>query len=274
MPKLLQKTRISFLGLLLVSIFIVTACNDTAVPTEQPEATVEAPDEAATEAVAEEVEPFDEPQAFLADEQNTVDVVNAFGPAVAAINVSVQGEAMRPFEDIPADQLPPDFRDILPFLDDEIPIRQSSGSGFLIDVKGAGISYLVTNFHVVQDSLVPGTTKFLDGATITAVFPGQSDVLVSMEVVGANPSFDLALLTPANSSDSFPDVTALPIADSDDVQVGQKVIAIGNPFGLEFTVTTGIISAIGRFVPSVGQISIPPFRRMPPSILVILVGRY
>ena len=74
-----------------------------------------------------------------------------------------------------------------------------------------------------------------------------------MQVIGANPSFDLALLTPLNLTDSFPDVTGLTIGDSDAAQTGQKVIAIGNPFGLEFTVTTGIVSAIGRFVPSVGQ---------------------
>jgi S1-C subfamily serine protease len=203
------------------------------------------------------LETFSEPEAFLADEQNTVDVVNTFGPSVVAINVIVQGEAMQPFADIPPDQLPPGFRDLLPFLDEEIPMNQGAGSGFLIESKGSGSSYLVTNFHVVQGSLEPGTTNLLDGASITAVFPEHSDKPIPVKVVGANPSFDIALLTRQNLADSFPDVTGLTITDSDTVQVGQKVIAVGNPFGLEFTVTTGIVSAIGRFVPSVGQITIP-----------------
>jgi S1-C subfamily serine protease len=136
-------------------------------------------------------------------------------------------------------------------------MNQGAGSGFLIESKGSGSSYLVTNFHVVQGSLEPGTTNLLDGASITAVFPEHSDKPIPVKVVGANPSFDIALLTRQNLADSFPDVTGLTITDSDTVQVGQKVIAVGNPFGLEFTVTTGIVSAIGRFVPSVGQITIP-----------------
>jgi S1-C subfamily serine protease len=115
----------------------------------------------------------------------------------------------------------------------------------------------VTNFHVVQESLVPGTTNLLEGASITAVFPEHSDEPIPVKVVGANPSFDLALLTPLNPTESFPDVTELKIGNSDAVQVGQKTIAIGNPFGFEFTVTSGIVSAIGRFVPSVGQITVP-----------------
>ena len=174
-----------------------------------------------------------------------------------AINVSVQGEVMRPFEDVPPEELPPKFRDLLPFLGEEIPIRQSAGSGILVNVEGIGASFIVTNFHVVQESLVPGTTEPLEGASITAVFPGQSEDPIPLQVVGANPSFDLALLTALNPQDLFPDLAGLTISDSDEVQVGQKVKAIGNPFGLEFTVTSGIVSAIGRFVPSVGQITIP-----------------
>jgi len=242
---LIREPRLSFLWLLILSMVILVGCNSAAVSTEQVEATATA------------LETFSEPQAFLADEQNTVDIVNAFGPSVVAINVSIQGEAMRPFENIPSDQLPPEFRDLLPFLDEEIPIRQSAGSGFLITIEELESSYLVSNFHVVQDSLEPGTTNLLDGASITAVFPEHSDEAIRVQVVGANPSFDIALLSPLKSTVSFPEVTGLPIADSDTMKVGQKVIAIGNPFGLEFTVTTGIISAIGRFVPSVGQISIP-----------------
>lgn len=236
---------VGLLGLLLVSLILLTACDRTAVPTDRPEPTVVL------------LETFNEPEAFLADEQNTVDVVNSIGPSVVAINVILLGEPMRPFADVPPDQLPPDFRDLLPFLGEQIPKRQSAGSGFLIDPEGSGTGYLVTNFHVVQESLEPGTTNLLDGASITAIFPDHTDQPVPVKVVGANPSFDLALLTTLNPTDSFPDVTGLTLGGSDALQVGQKVIAVGNPFGLEFTVTTGIVSAVGRFVPSVGQIPIP-----------------
>jgi S1-C subfamily serine protease len=250
MRNIIKKTPIVNLrfSLLLISfalLFILAACNDQAVPTEQadPEVGVQ--------------QTFDESAAFLANEQNTIDVVNAFGPSVVAINVTIQGEPMRPFADIPEDQLPQDFRDLLPFLDEEIPMQQSAGSGFLIKPKASGTNYLVSNFHVVQESLVPGSTNFREGASISAIFPEHSDEPIPVKVIGANPSFDLALLTPLDPSDSFPDVPELSISNSDAVQVGQKVIAIGNPFGLEFTVTAGIVSAIGRFVPSVGQITIP-----------------
>ena len=226
-------------------LFLLAACDYQAVPSEQ------------TVSEVEPTQTFAEPAAFIEDEQNTIDVVNAFGPSVVAINVAIKGEPMQPFANVPEDQLPQDFRDLLPFLDEEIPIQQSAGSGFLIKPKTSGTNYLVTNFHVVQESLMPGSTNFREGASIAAVFPEFSDESVQVKVIGANPSFDLALLTPLDPINSFPDVTELSIANSDTVQVGQKGIAIGNPFGLEFTVTTGIVSAIGRFVPSIGQITIP-----------------
>jgi hypothetical protein len=80
---------------------------------------------------------------------------------------------------------------------------------------------------------------------------------VLLEIVGVNPSFDVALLTTADPGASFSDVMPIEVADSDEVAVGQKAIAFGNPFGLDATVTTGIISATSRLVPSVGEVSVP-----------------
>ena len=199
--------------------------------------------------------PFDETKAFLENELNTVDVVSAIGPSVAAINVGVPGDGVTPFGDTPPELLPPELQELLPYLDDDLPQQQGSGSGFVVNLRNE--RFLVTNYHVVQDALRAGTTRTREGASITAVFPGNDMEPIALHVVGANPSFDLALLTGKDGADAFVDFTGIEIADSDRVRVGQKSIAIGNPFGLESTVTTGIISAVERFTPSVGRVRVP-----------------
>ena len=199
--------------------------------------------------------PFDETRAFLENELNTVDVVSAIGPSVAAINVGVPGDGVTPFGDTPPELLPPELQELLPYLNDDLPQQQGSGSGFVVNLRSE--RFLVTNYHVVQDALRVGTTRTREGASIAAVFPGRDMEPTALRVVGANPSFDLALLTGKDGTVAFADLMGIEIADSDRVRVGQKSIAIGNPFGLEFTVTTGIISAVERFTPSVGRVSVP-----------------
>ena len=110
------------------------------------------------------------------------------------------------------------------------------GSGFVYDSNG----HVVTNFHVVQ-----GTSSmkvaFIDGSTYPA------------SVVGDDPSTDLAVLkVAAPASELHP----LAIGDSAAAQVGDGVVAIGSPFGLQGTVTTGIISAVGRTISSDNSFSI------------------
>lgn len=102
-----------------------------------------------------------------------------------------------------------------------------SGSGFLIDTEG----YVVTNRHVIQDA---------DEVRVTL-----SDGLVLVaEVVGTDIYSDLAVLriTPPEDRPLVP----VELGDSDNLLVGQRVIAIGNPFGLSGTMTVGIVSAVGR----------------------------
>jgi hypothetical protein len=70
-----MNTRVQLLLLLPISLLLLAACDNSVLPTDQTESTVEV------------LETFSEPEAFLADEQNTVDVVNTFGPSVVAINV-------------------------------------------------------------------------------------------------------------------------------------------------------------------------------------------
>ncbi len=197
-----------------------------------------------------EIAPLDERTALLQDEANTVDVVEALGPSVVAVHVEVLGEAVDPFEQL-REQLPPQFRDFFgtPRLPGAPQRRAGSGSGFV--VEGGRI---VTNYHVVRDALEENAVALRQGATLQVEFSGM-DERFDVRVVGANPDVDLALLELVDPA-AAPEVTPIPLA-SEPVRVGQKAIAIGNPFGLASTVTSGIVSAIGREFPSIGRIEVP-----------------
>ena len=113
----------------------------------------------------------------------------------------------------------------------------ATGSGFLIDNEG----HIVTNNHVVE------------GATKVEVRLGSSDTEHEAEVVGADPATDVALLkidVPADQQHP------LELGNSAQVQVGDPVVAIGNPFGLDRTVTAGIVSALQRQIQAPNGFSI------------------
>jgi 2-alkenal reductase len=115
----------------------------------------------------------------------------------------------------------------------DIPLGQ--GSGFLFDDQG----HIVTNNHVVEDGDA-FTVRFADGTALEA------------RLIGRDPGSDLAVI----KVDELPPNTApLPLADSRTVEVGQTAVAIGNPFGLQNTLTTGVISGVGRTLagPQSGQ---------------------
>ncbi len=110
-------------------------------------------------------------------------------------------------------------------------IPQGTGSGFIWDKKGR----VVTNYHVISDASRLEVT-LADHSTWKAV------------LVGAAPDRDIAVLQiAAPKSLLFPII----IGESDDLLVGQKVFAIGNPFGLDQTLTTGVVSALGREIKSI-----------------------
>ncbi|MDE1815010.1 MAG: trypsin-like peptidase domain-containing protein [Thaumarchaeota archaeon] len=114
------------------------------------------------------------------------------------------------------------------------------GSGFIYDKEGR----IITNNHVVEGSSTVNVT-FVDGNTYTA------------KVVGTDPDNDIAVI---QIIDDFSDESLVPLAlgNSSELQVGQQVIAIGNPFGLSDTMTTGIVSAVGRLLPNENTVySIP-----------------
>ncbi len=113
----------------------------------------------------------------------------------------------------------------------------ATGSGFVIDEAG----FIVTNAHVVA------------GARNVAVRFNEQDDLVRAQLVGADLSTDLALLR-VESVDV--DLRPLELGDSERLRVGQPVAAIGNPFGFEDTVTTGIVSALQRQISAPNEFTI------------------
>ena len=102
---------------------------------------------------------------------------------------------------------------------------RAMGSGVIVDAENG---YLLTNHHVIDNA-----------EQITVALTDRREF--EAEVVGADPETDIALLK--IDADSL---TALPFADSDELQIGDYVVAIGNPFGLGQTITAGIVSAVGR----------------------------
>lgn len=104
--------------------------------------------------------------------------------------------------------------------------RQGAGSGAIIDSEG----YILTNYHVIQDA------RRLE-VTLADSSKWQG------KLVGTDPDNDLAVIKIDAPSSKL---TVLPMGDSNHLLVGQKVLAIGNPFGLGQTLTTGVISSLGR----------------------------
>ncbi|HEY6974260.1 MAG TPA: trypsin-like peptidase domain-containing protein [Nitrospiraceae bacterium] len=120
-----------------------------------------------------------------------------------------------------------------PWSFDLFEVPQGSGSGFIWNKQG----HLVTNFHVVY------------GATsITVTLADRTEH--KAKVVGADPDHDLAVLQIQAQEESLSPVV---IGTSHDLRVGQKVLAIGNPFGLDHTLTTGVVSALGRTIKSLSN---------------------
>ena len=113
------------------------------------------------------------------------------------------------------------------FFMDPVPV-EGAGSGFVIDPRG----YILTNYHVVEGA-----------QSIEVVLGDQSRY--PAKFIGADQRNDVALL---KIDPKGKQLIALKLGDSGSLQVGQKVLAIGNPFGFQSTLTTGVVSALGRTV--------------------------
>ena len=159
---------------------------------------------------------------ILATQQAFANVVNGVNPAVVNISTVSKKKLVQP------------FFEFSPFFDDFFGGREgrpqyrrenSLGSGFIVNRDG----YIITNDHVVRD------------AESIRVKLSNEDVY-SGKVVGSDPKTDIAVIK-INVKEQLPMAV---LGDSDKLQVGQWAIAIGNPFGLDRTVTVGVVSATGR----------------------------
>lgn len=138
-------------------------------------------------------------------------------PAVVSVHTK-QRVRVSPFGNDPI------FRRMFPELSQER-INESLGSGVIVDARHG---YVLTNHHVIEGADEVAVT-LADGRTLKADF------------VGSDPDTDVALMRI-----SAQNLTALPLADSSALRVGDFVVAVGNPFGIGQTVTSGIVSAVGR----------------------------
>ncbi len=151
-----------------------------------------------------------------------VNVVKAAAPAVVKIDVVVQTEIY----------IDPFIREFYKQFFGDIPRQfeesDSVGSGFIISKEG----YIVTNYHVVRGAKKI-TITLLNGDTYEAQYIGGDEEL-DIAVIKISPKKDLPVIE---------------FGDSDKLQVGEWVIAIGNPLGFQHTVTVGVVSAVGRKIP-------------------------
>ncbi len=151
-----------------------------------------------------------DPRAVMAaDEQAQIDLFRAASPSVC--HITTRALAMDRFQ-MRATEVP-----------------RGTGSGFVWDARG----YIVTNFHVIAGA---------NSAYVTL----DSQEIYEAKLVGADPSFDIAVL----KIDPPAGLRALALGKSSDLQVGQNSFAIGNPFGLDHTLSTGVVSGLDREIES------------------------
>jgi S1-C subfamily serine protease len=145
---------------------------------------------------------------LAADEQATIEIFKRTSPSVVFITTL--------------------SRYVSPWTRNVREVPQGNGSGFIWDENG----HVVTNWHVVREASA-AQVRLNDSRVYKAV------------LVGASPEHDLAVL---RINVPFNRPPPVPIGTSEDLQVGQKAIAIGNPFGLDYTLTTGVLSALNRSI--------------------------
>ena len=196
---------------------------------------------AAQTAAANTVPQLVPPATDISDLQMALEqLYTAVNPTVVNIQVTMKADAslMEQFQGLPEMpnlpnlpfELNPNSPDGQDAPQPEIPQQRGLGSGFVWDKQG----HIVTNNHVI-DGAEKVTVTFADGLTLEA------------EVIGRDPESDLAVI---KVDASKADLRPITLADSTQLRVGQFAVAIGNPFGLEGSMSFGIVSALGRSLPT------------------------
>ncbi len=176
-------------------------------------------------------------QTLITEEQTLIDLYERVNPSVVHIQVVINADGSTAGNDqsptLPElPQIPgfPDLPDLQPF--NQGP-QQGLGSGFVYDKDG----HIITNNHVIANA-----------DKITVIL--SNDTEVDATLVGTDPDSDLAVIQVDMPADQLQPVT---LGDSDSLKVGQFLVAIGNPFGLDGSMSTGIVSGLGRQLPSSAQ---------------------
>lgn len=223
--------RMLFVILILVAVSISVACSDSS-PGLEPKSSIPS--------LVTPAGDLDANTIVAAQEQVMGSIYDTVLPSVVHIRVShkmIQGDPIPSFPDIPGFKFDFDWSSPLPDGGQEF-YERGEGSGFVWDNQG----HIVTNNHVVEDA-ERVTVIFADGEEFEA------------EVVGTDPDSDLAVLV-VEKLDGVDQ--SVKLGESDELKVGQMAVAIGNPFGQEFTMTSGIVSALGRTIQTGdGPFSIP-----------------
>ena len=169
-----------------------------------------------------------QPAAVKAHEESHADLIEQISPSVVNITTTAlrkQGGNQLMFQFPEGSPFRDMFRDLMDQQNQSVQRTRQLGSGFIVSDEG----YVVTNNHVIKDA----------SEIVVELFSGE---MVEAEIVGTDPNTDLALL----KIETDTPLQAAEFGDSDVVRVGDRVFAIGNPFGQGFSVSSGIVSARNR----------------------------
>jgi len=219
----IQLKRYAWLAMLMVlSLAVLPACGPLALPRELVAHADSSATAAPVMAAPLAADPLSESDVIMALEARLQDIYAQVNPSVVNIQVAKTADASS-MPQVPGQPFGPSTPQ-------QPQVQRGLGSGFVWDKDG----HIVTNNHVVADA-DQIVVVFADGFSARA------------EVVGADPDSDLAVIVVDVPADSLQPVQ---LADSTQVKVGELTAAIGNPFGLEGTMTVGFISALGRSLPA------------------------
>jgi S1-C subfamily serine protease len=212
-------------GVLGLLLFVIAACGGDDIYT---------PEASTTQAVADQAETTPSSEVIISDDSSEDSAADALVAAQESVMIRIYQKALpsvvniQVIQGLEGNDGTGEFPNI-PGLPDDFGER-GEGSGFVWDDKGR----IVTNQHVIEGA-----------ETVTVIFADRTQVLA--RVLGGDPDSDLAVLELEEKIDGL---VPIDLGDSDTVLVGQLAVAIGAPFGQSFTMTSGIVSAVGRTIRS------------------------